>query len=1211
MMSQKYFNAIGLLLLCILRTSAVPAQTINVSEDFTGTGTANTWFYLNGACLTASTSAPSGSPGTPPGCTAIGSSYYGENLVGGFNGVAGSGQTLPDSTGNGALRFTNGCTNGSNCNSNGGHNQNGAIISGNSYSSSAGIQITFKTATYRGDSQGTANDGADGMSFFLIDGSVTPNSGSYGGSLGYTCSNQNPDYHGMVGAYVGLGIDEFGNFLNGSSNTLGETGSSSTNSGAGDNTASGGLYMPNRIGMRGAGSIAWPWLLSNYATYYGSSTYTNSTSNQQAAVRNTCKNGYLSDFNGNSVSATKINVLDYPAIPNAYKVLSGVTIANEYANGGYARPNGTPNSGSLLMYKLKITADGFLSLSYSVNGGSWLGVLANQSITASNGPLPSTIRFGFAGSTGGSSNIHEVLCFKAASLDTSSSSAATNLKQSAKVTSSSQAYFAFYDPNDWTGRLTANALNVDSSGNLTIASSANWDASCVLTGVSSGSTCTTTGAAGPTAAEGPTSRVILSWNGSAGVPFEWNGTTSSTTLTSAQQAALDAGDSTQTAKRLNFLRGDRTNEVTTSGSGLFRDRDSVLGDIVDSSPTAVGQPVSPYAVTWLDKLTPATLMPENASGAQTYAQFITAEATRENVVYAGANDGFLHGFEAGAFNSSNTFVSATNDGKEVLAYMPAAVVKSIHNSSTVELDYANTQYGHNFYVDAPPATGDLFYGNAWHTWLVGGLGAGGAAIYALDITTPSNFSESNASTLVVGEWSAANITCPTDTSTNKCAASLGNTYGTPVIRRLHNGMWAVIFGNGFGSSSGDAGIFVMTIDPSTAAKTFYYLSTGESGTGDGIAYVTPKDLDGDNVTDYVYAGDLLGNVWRFDLTSSTAGSWAASSAPLFAAGSGHPITSALLVVVAQRGPGFQVMVGFGTGQQTQLTNTTPTTYASGTQSIYAFWDWNLANWNSKSNVQYLSLASASTITPSNLTTQTLTANTSASTVDISSSTICWTGSSSCSSGNNKFGWTAALPGSSEQIIFNPELVGTAFFVNSVIPVSNSVLACTSGLNTGYTYAIAMVTGSAIPGFFVNTTDTSAVGTLSNATGTSTIVTTVTPGGSANLSSVAVSTGISSSGGGSVVVVSSSSGGSSSSSGGSSSGSSSSSGGSSGGSSSSSGGSSSGSIGGSSAFPNAPAGCSSNSKTWGVSQTTSGTPAATQIKPVCPISGQRVTWTHLR
>ncbi len=1220
MTNRKYFNATWLLLLGVLCACAASAQTVSVYEDFNTATVVNPWYYFNGACLTASSATGSGTPGTPPGCTAIASSYYGENLVGGDKGVAGSSTTLPDGNLLGALRFTNGCISGTNCSS-GGHSQNGAIISGSSYSSTAGIQITFKTATYRGDSGGTGNDGADGLSFFLIDGSVTPNIGSWGGSLGYTCSNANADYHGMVGAYIGLGIDEYGNFLNGVNNTLGTSATAS-----GDNTASGGGYVPNRIGMRGAGNISWAYLNALKPTYYPS---TLTSSQQQAAVQNTCKSGYLWNYSSaSSPVQSSTSIMDYPAIPNAYKVLTGVTIANEYSNGGYARPGGTNGTnssgaaiGSLLMYKLKITPDGYLSLSYSVNGGSWLGVLANQSITASNGAMPSTIRFGFAGSTGGSSNIHEVMCFKAASLDTSSSSATSNLKQSAKVTSSTQAYFAYYDPNDWTGRLTANSLLVDSSGNLTIASAANWDAACVLTGVLSGATCATTGVAGPTTAETPTSRVILSWNGTTGVPFEWNTTTSSTTLTSAQQTALDAGDSTPlNGNRLNYLRGVRTNEVTTSGSGLYRDRDGVLGDIVDSSPTAIGQPVSPYSMTWQDKLYLSTTMPENATGAQSYSQFTTAEITRQNVVYSGANDGLLHGFAAGAYSSSNAFVTTTNTGNEVLAYMPAAVVSTIHNSSTVELDYANTQYGHNFYVDAPPGTGDLFYNSAWHTWLVGGLGAGGAAIYALDVTDPTGiasgttaFSEGNASALVIGEWSAANLTC---TNVTNCANNLGNTYGTPVIRRLHNGKWAVIYGNGFGSITGDAGIYIMTVDPSSAAKTFYYLSTA-TGTGttttpcssncNGIAYVTTADLDGDHITDYVYAGDLRGNVWRFDLTNCSptttttacpGSPWAVTAGPLFAAGSGHPITSGLLVASVQGPLGFQLMVALGTGQQIPLTNTTPTSYATGTQDLYAFWDWNLANWNSKSNINYASLTSSGTgltspytIKPANLTAQTLTQNTTAGTVDLTSSTICWTSTSTCTTTNNSFGWYAALPGTSEQIIYSPELVGTALFVNSVIPAVNSVTACTSSLNTGYTYAIALGTGAAPTGFFVTSTDPNAVATLSNATGTSFIVTTSITGTTTTSSGVQVSTGISSSGGGTVATTSSSSS-SSSSSGGSSSGSSSS--------------------GATIASPfSGVSGCASNSNTYAVSQTTSGTGIATQIKPTCPLIGQRTTWSQLR
>ena len=95
---------------------------------------------------------------------------------------------------------------------------------------------------------------------------------------------------------------------------------------------------------------------------------------------------------------------------------------------------------------------------------------------------------------------------------------------------------------------------------------------------------------------------------------------------------------------------------------------------------------------------------------------------------------------------------------------------------TTSLDFSNPHYGHNFFVDATPGTGDLFYGGQWHTWLVGGLGAGGAAIFALDVTDPTNFTESNAASLVIGEWTPANIICVSNAT---CGNSLGNTYGTP------------------------------------------------------------------------------------------------------------------------------------------------------------------------------------------------------------------------------------------------------------------------------------------------------------------------------------------------------------------------------------------------------------------------------------------------
>lgn len=1106
-MNRNSITAVLAMVAALTAPYAARAQT-TVSEDFTGASTSNPWYSFADACLTAGTAAGSqpsgGTGGQIPGCTAI-QSVYGENLVGGQNGVAGNTQTLPDPLGKGALRFTNGNP--------GGYAQHGAIVSATPFSTGQGVSITFKTVTYRGNSGGAGLDGADGISFFLMDASQAPNIGSWGGSLGYTCSNVNPPYTGLVGAYVGLGIDEYGNFLNGSSWMAGYTG---PNPATGDNTTLGYGYKPNRIGMRGAGNIAWSWLNANYPTTYPSSF---TSAQQQAAVQETCQHGVVWDAVSNKavkVSGSTTPLMDYAPIPNAFVELPPtVTIANEAA---MSRPAATP-----IFYQLKISQAGNLSLSYSINGGAYQQVIRSQNITTANGPLPANFLFGFAGSTGGSTNIHEILCFKAAPAVSASGSAGASEKQSAKLESGIQAYFAFYNPNNgWTGRVTASSLGFDSFGNVVIANIPNWDASCDLTGVAAGTTCATTGVAGPIAAQAPTSRAILSWNGASGVPFEW------TNLTSAQQNTINSGDTSGSPSlasqscqnnipataytpddRVKYLRGDRSCEITTAGLGLFRRRASVLADIVDSSPVWVGPPIAPYTSVWSDRLNPSDPLPENAGSAQSYAQFVTAAQTRTNVVYVGSNDGLLHGFRSGSFDANGNFVGTLNDGQEVLAYMPGAVVQTIH-AATTNVDYSNAQYGHNFFVDATPGSGDVFYGGKWHSWLVGGLGPGGAAIYALDVTNPTsaNFSEANAASLVVGEWTAATIAC---TNVANCGTNLGNTYGTPQMRRLHDGKWAVIFGNGLGSASGDAGIYVMTIDPTSAAKTFYYLSThtGSTTSPNGISFATPADLDGDHMTDYVYAGDLQGNLWRFDLTSSSEASWAVSPGPLFTTPAGQPITTAPVVAsgAASAGMQAQVMVMFGTGQKVPLSNANPASFAGGTQSLYGVWDWNMASWNSKSmGAQYASLAPAATglgganftMGQANLQLQTVTINSTTQNRDIASNaTICWAGQPSCAS-NKKFGWYLNLPGTQEQIIYSPELVAQALTVNSVVPAPNNPTSCAIPTDTGFTYVLSAMTGGAFNQVFlppseaansaVNTdpryTDANAIAMQTNATGSS-------------------------------------------------------------------------------------------------------------------------------
>jgi len=1035
--------------------SSAAAQLI-IQDDFTAASDNNDWKTFNGACLTAGDGT-----GKIPKC--VGLPYYnGQTLYGGATG------TLPDTSGNGALRFTNGNNNGSTNFANGG-NQAGGIISNFTFPTGAGLSVIFKTVTYRGNSGGSGGNGADGIGFFLMDGAVTPyDTGAFGGSLGYTCSNTNNDpttradgsvrgYDGLAGGYLGLGIDEYGNFLN-----------------QGDNTATGFNYVPGRIGLRGAGNISWAWLNAKYPTWYPS-TLTNAQ--RASAVQKTCSTGTAYNYSNPAAPvATTTTLMDYTAVPGGYKVLSGVTIANESANKrGDAQP---------ITYNLKITQDGLLSLSYSYNGGSYQPVITKQSITASNGALPTSFRFGFTGSTGGSTNIHEIMCFQATPADLAGTSVGVNEKEATKIQTGTQAYLAYYYPTNWTGRLTASDLLYDSvAKNIVIASKANWDAQCNLTGIPTGQSCVSTGVSGVVAAQTPASRVMLTYDGTQGIAFRF------TSLPSGMQSTIDAGDATPlNGNRVGYLRGSRTNEINSAGVGLFRARDGVLGDIVDSSPTWVGPPSknSSYPSAWVDLINSAASLPEN-SGTQNYAQYTVAAGTRLNVVYAGANDGFVHGFRSGSFDSSNNYVNSSttpNDGQEVLAYMPNAVFQTIHNSSDSTLDYASSQYAHNWYVDATPDADELYYQNAWHTWLVGGLGPGGKAIYALDVTDPTQFAEANAKALVIGEWNSTNLTC---SNSGSCKNSLGNTYGVPVIRRLHNGMWGVIFGNGYGSSSGDAGIFIMTVNPADASRTFYYLSTGTSGTNNGIAYAAPSDIDGDHITDYVYAGDLKGNVWRFDLTADTAGSWAARSTPVFTVPGGTPITTKVIVSSVRQNSGTpRIMVQFGTGQKIPQSTTSSAQYLSGTQSMYGIWDWDMTAFNAKSTPanRVASLTSPQTVTTAQLTVQTLT-DVTATVRDITSNPVCYVGSGICSTGNTQFGWTVTLPGTNEQLIFNPVVDenNNALIFNTTIPFQSSPNSCAAQIDKGYTLALQQDTGGALSTYFPNYNDTSAAGSQTNGSGT--------------------------------------------------------------------------------------------------------------------------------
>ena len=468
-------------------------------------------------------------------------------------------------------------------------------------------------------------------------------------------------------------------------------------------------------------------------------------------------------------------------------------------------------------------------------------------------------------------------------------SAAAVATNSTSLVADSAIFQAKFDSADWSGRLFSYSLGSNGS----IAGTPNWMAG------SADSPAPAYYVALPAAG----SRRIITTKASigTGIPFRWPAAPAAPTaseLDASQSAALSA------SALLNYLRGDAGNEGTSAGQ--YRPRPAgKLGDIINSSPVYVVKPKLGY--------------PDSFEGSP-YSAFRTTYASRTPMLYVGANDGMLHAFEA-------------SSGTEKLAYVPNAVLPKLAN-------LASNAYTHRYYVDGTPTVADAYYDSAWHTILVGGLNAGGQGIYALDVTDPGSFSEANAGSIVRWEFTDSND------------ADLGYTFSQPVIGRMANGKWAAIFGNGYNNTEADGHAsttgqaYLYVVDLQTGAL-LAKLATkaGSTATPNGLASPNAVDVDGDHIIDYVYAGDLQGNLWKFDLTASNAAAWKVaygspgSPQPLFTAkddgGATQPITTRPAVGLhPTQSSGYLVYFGTGKYLETGDNGTTGTQ----TQTFYGIWD---------------------------------------------------------------------------------------------------------------------------------------------------------------------------------------------------------------------------------------------------------------------------------
>lgn len=596
-------------------------------------------------------------------------------------------------------------------------------------------------------------------------------------------------------------------------------------------------------------------------------------------------------------------------------------------------------------------------------------------------------------------------------------------------TSGTTAYLSTYYSGYWYGEFTAYPLT--NSGLGTPA----WNAHTILDAL------TDANVAG-------TGRKIVTYNreNKKGVPFLYVDT-GTNALSDEQLADLNTnsagGTDTNGALRLNFIRGDHTCESdytvgTCSITRSFRNRVKTssgaytrLGDLINSAPVYVGAPIGNY----LDSLVAAA----------PYSTFKTNNLLRKPMVYVGGNDGMLH-----AFSACTTEAGCTDGGKEIFAYVPnllsprASTMSFTSNTADQPGLHALTIPGHHSYVDLTPTIADA-YGtfltestSSWHTVLVGGLRHGGKGVYALNVTNPASITdETTAASNVMWEFTANDD------------EDMGYSYSQPLIIPLKTSSttiaWFAVFGNGYNSKNGKAVLYLVKLagpkdtgagtskwfDSSKTNPDFYKIVLDGTGPDNGLSSPAAVDISGsDGIYDHVYVGDLKGNMWAIDLSSSSPSAWNSAyldgsnnPKPLFTAispSTGSPSQPITVKPTISSGPSGTytpgVMVLFGTGSYLATDDDTN----KDRQTFYGILDKGIT----------------STITRAQLVQKTFnstTTTTSARTLNNSSVDYA-----------TKYGWYLDLPDPvsnttdpTERVVSKALLLGKTLFFPTIVPTTNS------------------------------------------------------------------------------------------------------------------------------------------------------------------------------
>lgn len=603
---------------------------------------------------------------------------------------------------------------------------------------------------------------------------------------------------------------------------------------------------------------------------------------------------------------------------------------------------------------------------------------------------------------------------------------------SAQIQAGSLKYLASFDGDDGHGELITFIVQSDGSFNIKLNADGTLDRSQYHW---AGHTKLTQTAAADRV-------IITNSSNNSGVAFTWAALSDT-----VKTAALGGTDATAEAK-LNWLRGSRVNE---SPNGLrFRKRNvnSIMGPVVSSNPTVMVPPNADYF----------------GGAFPGYGAFVSSNKTRQSIIWVGTGDGMLHGFDA----SSNQ----TQGGTPVMSYVPQLVHSRLQDWVQPATEKVQS------FVDGSPFAADVLLGSTitsasavgydagapapagWKTYVFASLGRGAKGMFALDATTPSALTEANAASIFKWQFSEADDTSG-DLGYN--LSQVGNpsrvSEAAAPIAKMNNGKFAVLLPNGVNSTSGKAALYILFVNGPTAGTwnsgTNYIKIVADAGTANGLSQPTWIDTNNDGVADYIYAGDLKGNVWKFDVSSSDPNAWgvAFGGRQLFTAKSTDNTTRLPITTAPEYRfhPLGGVVINVATGKA--ISNADFPDTSGKINGIFGIWDNPI--YSSQAYIDTPTLLDDTTNGLPRLRSQLAARSMTRITLDdldplngkvgdgyVAGSAIDWT--------NNK-GWYLNFPDSGEMTVSNPVITQGLLSTVSIAPASTSLEVCFKGPSAYVTF----------------------------------------------------------------------------------------------------------------------------------------------------------------